>query len=51
MLKLNQIEFESTIQNLERILSNLIRTLETCEENVFLKGGEGPGTIINVKEP
>ena len=22
-----------------------------CEENVFPKGGEGPGTIIKVKEP
>ena len=27
------------------------RSKNTCEENVFPKGGECPGTIINVNEP
>ena len=27
-----------------------LRSKSTCEENVFLKGGKGRGTIINVKE-
>ena len=28
-----------------------LRSKSTCEENVFPKGEEGPGIIINVKEP
>ena len=48
-----QIEFESAIPNLEQSPSNLVflKSKSTCEENVFPKGGEGTGTIKNVKEP
>ena len=34
-----------------RINLVFLRSKRTCEENVFLKGGEVPGTVINVKEP
>ena len=34
-----------------RINLVFLRSKSTCEENVFPKGGEGSGTIINVKEP
>ena len=30
---------------------NFLRSKRMCEENVFPDGGEGPCTIINVKEP
>ena len=51
--RLSQIEFESAIPNLEQSPSNLVflRSKSTCEENVFPKGGQGAGTIKNVKEP
>ena len=50
--RLSQIEFESAISNLEQSPSNLVflKSKSTCEENVFPKGGEGTGTIKNVKE-